>query len=210
LLKENQFDRDYFYGKKKSNYSNYEKINFEKQFKSVINFIQKNQITGTFLDVGCAFGYLTQLMFPYFNEVHGCDISSFAINKAKRICSEVKYKIENLEKGLDYPDEYFDCITALDVLEHTSSIEISLNNLKSKLKKGGYLIISLPINNLIRKLLYFLDKDKTHISIPKEKELFNLINRYKLNVIEKKYFLPFPYFYEISGVPVEIQLYLKK
>jgi SAM-dependent methyltransferase len=206
----NQFDKDYFYGKKKSNYSNYEKINFDMQFKHIIRFVKKRKVSGKFLDAGCAMGFLTSIMLPYFKEVHGCDISSFAIKKAKKLYPNVRFKIVNIEKSLPYRDNFFDCIVASDVLEHTNSLEFSLKNIISKLKKDGYLIISLPINNKFTKFFKFLDKDKTHIYFPTEIELLKLLYKLNMRIVEKQYFSPFPYFYKIYGIPAEIELYLKR
>ena len=209
FIMKNQFNKDYFYGKKKSNYSNYEKINFDKQFRKIIDFIQKNRIKGRFLDIGCAFGGLTNLVLPYF-KVYGCDISSFAIKKAKKLCPNARFKIVNVEKSLPYRDNFFDCIVASDVLEHTNSLECSLKNIISKLKKDGYLIISLPINNKFTKFFKFLDRDKTHIYFPTEIELLKLLYKLNMRIVEKQHFSPFPYFYKIYGIPAEIELYLKR
>jgi hypothetical protein len=37
-----------------------------------------------------------------------------------------------------------------------------------------------------------------------------LTRKYNMKVLKKDYFLPFPYFYKIYKIPVEIELYMKK
>ena len=166
-----QFDKDYFYGKKKSNYSDYGRLIPSRQFKSVISFIRNRKLRGSFLDIGCAFGLLLKEVSPFFDEVSGCDISRYAIQKARRIIPKANLKIVNVDKSLPYVDESFDCIAALDILEHTSNFERNFEKIVSKLKKGGYLFVSVPIDSWPRKLFGFLDRDKTHVSILKEKRL---------------------------------------
>ncbi|MBI4015620.1 MAG: class I SAM-dependent methyltransferase [Candidatus Aenigmarchaeota archaeon] len=204
-----KFGRDYYYGRKKSNYSNYETIDFPRQFKAILEFMRK---TGAkrFLDVGCAFGYLVNLALPYVKEAHGCDASHFAVKKAKSMFPRGKFKVSNLEKDLSYPNEYFDVITALDILEHTKSIKESMKNIIKKLRPGGYLIISLPFNGKLRLIMKHIDKDVTHISVIPEKELLEIISSCGLDVVKKLYFLPVPYFTKIYGIPAEIELYLRK
>jgi len=53
----------------------------------------------------------------FFNELYGCDISQFAIIKARQKIPNADLRVVNVE-ALSYPDDMFDCITALDVLEH--------------------------------------------------------------------------------------------
>ncbi|MBE0511658.1 methyltransferase domain-containing protein [Candidatus Bathyarchaeota archaeon] len=145
----------------------------------------------------------------FFNELHGCDISQFAIIKARQKIPNADLRVVNIE-ALSYPDDMFDCITALDVLEHTCSFEKSFANLVKKLKSGGYLILSAPINNCLRKMFGFLDKDKTHISVLSESEIIQIINKHKLKIIRIRRFCPFPIFYRIPYIPAAVELILKK
>jgi len=205
-----KFGEDYFYGKKESNYSGYDKLAPSKQFKSVISFIKNQKLEGRFLDVGCAFGLLLKEVSPFFDEVYSCDISQFVIKKAKQKISNADLRVVNIEEDLPYPDDMFDCITALDVLEHTHSFEKSFANLVKKLKRGGYLILSAPINNRLREMFGFLDKDKTHISVLSESEIIQIIKKHKLKIIRIRHFFPFPIFYRIPHIPVAVELILKK
>ena len=205
-----KFGKDYFYGKKESNYSSYDKLDPAKQFKSVISFIRNQKLKGRFLDAGCAFGLLLKQVSSFFKELYGCDISQFVIAKAKQKIPNADLKVLNIEEALPYPDDMFDCITALDVLEHTHSFEKSFANLIEKLKRGGHLILSAPINNRLRKTFGFLDKDKTHISVLSESEILRIINRHKLTIVRMRHFCPFPIFYRIPYIPAEVEFILEK
>ena len=130
-----KFGKAYFYGKK-SNYFSYDRLKPSKQFKSVISFIKNQKLKGRFLDVGCAFGLLLKEVSSFFNELHGCDISQFAIIKARQKIPNADLRVVNIEQALSYPDDMFDYITALDVLEHTYSFEKSFANLVKKIEKG--------------------------------------------------------------------------
>jgi len=205
-----KFDADYFYGGNKSNYSNYERMNPSETFKTFISFISKEKVTGRLLDVGCAFGFLMRELKRFFSEVHGCDISKFAIAKAREYNPDADLKVVDIEERLPYPDEFFDCIAALDVLEHTKSFEESLRRLITKLRQGGHIIISSPLYAWPRKLFGSLDKDKTHISIPRESRLKELIQELKLVIISEKKFARFPLLRRIPKIPAQIELILKK
>lgn len=51
----------------------------------------------------------------------------------------------NLDSSdIDYPDNYFDVIIAGDVLEHLTNPWQVLKRISQKLKKGGYMLISIP------------------------------------------------------------------
>lgn len=204
------FDEKYFYGKEKSNYGNYESLNHSRQLSSILSFIKENNISGKLLDAGCAFGYLLKHASEDFGEIYGCDISNFAIEKARTVVPKAHLRVVDIEKPLPYKNNFFDCICALDVLEHTKDIEKSFDVLIRKLKKGGCLIISLPIDAWPRRLFGFLDKDKTHISIISVSELNRILIDHGLKVIKKRYFAPMPVFYKFYGIPAEIEVFMKK
>lgn len=205
-----RFGESYFYGKRESNYSNYETLNPHRQFKGVRSFIKSEMSGGRFLDVGCAFGSLIKRVSAHFDEAHGCDVSRFAISKARGLVPGAEFTVADIEAGLPYPDGSFDCITALDILEHTKSLEKSFGNLVSKLRSGGYLIFSVPLNNPIRKLFGFLDKDKTHISILPKTELVRIIKKHNMRIVRKSYACSFPLVHKIPYIPAEIQFVLRK
>jgi len=204
------FNADYFYGRKKSNYSNYERLDASERFKTVISFISKERIAGRLLDVGCAFGLLLQETNCFFNEVYGCDVSQFAIDKAREFNPGADLRVVDIEEHLPYPDEFFDCITALDVLEHTRSFEESLRRLVTKLKRGGHMIISSPLDAWPRRLFGSLDRDKTHISIPKESRLKEFIQELKLAIVYERKYAWLPFLRKIPRIPAQIELILRR
>ncbi len=206
-----KFGASYFYGFTDSNYINYEKLNPSKLFEGILYFVRKHDIkVNKVLDVGCAFGFLLKELSLFFEELHGFDISTFAIEKARMIIPEASLQIHSLENPLPYPDNSFDCITAVDVLEHTKSFERSFEKIVPKLKEDGYLIVSTPLDDWPRKYFGFLDKDKTHISVLTENELTKIFRKNNMKIIEKRYYAPFPFIYRIPGIPFSIEILLRK
>lgn len=207
-----EFGRNYFYGGRKSNYFNYENMNHSKVFQGITYFFDKHGIRGdSLLDAGCAFGSLLRELSPFFGQLTGFDISEFAIEKARKIIPEANLSILNLHESLHYPDNHFNCVTAVDVLEHTKDFRESFEKLVRKLRKGGYLIVSTPLDQWPRKCFGFIgDRDKTHISVPKEKELISIIQKNKLKIIERRYFSPFPILYRIPNIPWQIEILMQK
>jgi predicted TPR repeat methyltransferase len=204
------FDESYFNGKVASSYVCYEELDSKRQFWSVLEFITNNRLDGSVLDVGCAMGLFLMEAEPYFDELCGCDISTYALAKASDKVPEAHFKIVDLDNSLPYQDESFDLVTALDVLEHTHNFERNFGRVARKVKQGGYLIVSMPINAWPRKLLGFLDKDRTHVSILKEKEILTIIDELGLEVVRKRHFSLMPWGYKMQHIPAEIELVLRK
>ncbi len=203
-----KFDKDYFFGSS-SNYKDYGKIDAAKQFSYVISFIKNNPRGGKFLDVGCAFGLLLKEVSPFFKNLYGCDISKYAIEEARKNV-KADLRVLSIEKSLPYPSNFFDFVTALDVLEHTKDLEATFSNIVRCIKKGGFLAMSMPIDGTLRKIFGFLDKDKTHISVLPESELLRIIEKYNMKIVKKHYFTPMPIFCRINRIPFEIEFILQK
>jgi ubiquinone/menaquinone biosynthesis C-methylase UbiE len=97
------------------------------------------------LDIACGEGYGTNLLAKHAAHITGIDIDGPATERAT-----LKYKVPNLvfKKGsvLQIPAENnsFDIITCFETLEHLSSHDKMLAELKRVLIPGGLLLISTP------------------------------------------------------------------
>lgn len=131
------------------------------------------------LDVGCAHGFLANLLAKEGVEnIVGCDISKTAVNRAK---SQAK-TLELTDKTtfltcdaheLPFKDESYDFVICAEVLEHLQDPQKAAAELTRVLKKGGTLLATAPnivnlaeITHTLKHLLFFLVKKEpiTHIS----------------------------------------------
>lgn len=223
---EEYFEREYFYGETtkgkkdvRSNYQgsfNYEIWNNNRFWKPLVDKVQKMIISKEIgnqkvLDIGCAFGFFAKRLQPHFQEVHGLDISKDAVERAKKELPEGKFDTCNLNnQELPFADKTFDLITALDVLEHTKDMKNSLKKIIPKLKDDGRLIISVPVKGTWGGWLFGkFDKDKSHISVLPQNQLFKIISELQLEVVDKKYFFNsglFRWYNPVFAPDIEIML----
>lgn len=208
--KKDVFSEDYFFGRERSNYFDYTFYDNNQYWGPIIQRLIKLGCKGRVLDIGCAFGYFLKRVVPLFEEIHGVDISSFAIERAKKEIPSAKLEVLDIEtEELPYPDAFFDVITAFDVLEHTQSIKKTLGIIIPKLKQEGFLFISVPLRDTwVGRIRCFFDKDTTHISVPTKKELLDIVNELGFEVIESSYYLDIGY--RLRGVPGGLELILRK
>lgn len=108
----------------------------------MLEFFPQN--SKTVLDVGCGTGaFARQIKDEYKTETWGIEFMPDQAEEAKKFLDKVY--IGKCEDFLDeLPNDYFDVIYFNDVLEHLSDPYLVLNQMKSKLKKKGKLISSLP------------------------------------------------------------------
>ena len=215
-MNSNFFDRKYFFGRSKSNYRNYNSYDNNSYWRPFLKSLKKYGVISDenrkerVLEIGCAFGFFLKRLQPYFAELYGVDISGFALQQAKKILPKAKLEVGDINKELNYPSNYFDCIVALDVLEHTKSVKRSLENILPALKNDGHLLISLPVkDSWAGKLFGLWDKDESHISILSLKDLENILQSLNLQIIQKRFFWNV-IFFQIPGIPVDVQFLLKK
>jgi len=94
------------------------------------------------LEIGCAGGYLAELLTAQGCTVTGIEIDPRAASQARRFCNEVIVgDAETLQLKFR---EKFDVIVLADVLEHLRDPARLLRRLTAALKPGGYLVISVP------------------------------------------------------------------
>jgi len=205
------FDRDYFFGRKKSNYKNYRKWDNDRYWQPTLDNIKKYKIEGSVLEIGCAFGFLLKRLKPYFKEICGIDISEYALKVASKEAPFAHLERLNLSKSeLPFEDDHFDLIVAFDVLEHTNSIKDSLLKILPKIRKNGFLMLTLPIKDTwAGRIFHRIDRDQTHECVPRRKEILKTVNNLNLEIVEEKYSLNAGYL-RIPNIPTDIELILRK
>jgi len=102
------------------------------------------------LDFGCGIGRLTRQLAKYFEKCYGIDISKNMITKARKLNKDLSNCefITNVKENLDiFPDNYFDLIYTVLVLQHLPGKKLIKNYISEfvrTLKKRGLLIFQLP------------------------------------------------------------------
>jgi len=151
------------------------------------------------LDVGCAFGYFLKLCEDYGVETYGLDISEYAIERAKAI-TKAKLYLHDVNDGLKiFQKNFFDLITAFDVIEHLKNPANFLRESSRVLKLGGKLILTTPNFNAIARA-WKQDKwygctDYSHIYLFTPSSLKFLVKEVGLGLIrEETPFHAFPKF----------------
>lgn len=102
----------------------------------------------TILDVGCGTGLLSSKLAQMGHLVDAIDFSEFSIEKAKKkiretgLESRLNVWVSTIE-SLNFKEKY-DYIILSDILEHIENDTNILKKAHELLKKGGYLIISVP------------------------------------------------------------------
>jgi len=98
------------------------------------------------LDLGCAFGFGTRQLLPRYR-AYGHDLSAEYIARARRTVRGAIFTHGSAEQ-VPYPDNSFDGVLLLDVLEHVPSEQSVVREVRRILRPGGRLIVSVPNRGL--------------------------------------------------------------
>lgn len=132
---------------------------------------------GSFLDVGCGAGFTVALAQQLGWDAMGLEIDPAAVHEARRFGLNI---LEGNYAQLTQFEGQFDCIMCSHVLEHVHEPRDLLAKLKSAIKPGGLLLLTLP-NALSPMRRHFganwrgLEAPR-HISIPTESKLSQLLS----------------------------------
>lgn len=99
-------------------------------------------IASKILDLGCGTGYTSERLSSLGYNVTSVDNENAAIEAAQRRGLQ-NVHIEDAAH-LTYPDESFEGVVCLDVLEHIQQHEAAVQQLRRVLKKDGCAIIAVP------------------------------------------------------------------
>ncbi len=128
----------------------------------------------TALDVGCAYGYTSQVLSGLGYETCGVDISAWGTKQAKQVCG-CQFLVCDAQTAFPFAADHFDLVTCFDVLEHLSDPEAALLSMFEATQ--GILVCTTPnktVEKPIRKLTR--DYDETHISAKSQMDWQNCIS----------------------------------
>ncbi|HEX3459886.1 MAG TPA: class I SAM-dependent methyltransferase [Acidimicrobiales bacterium] len=103
----------------------------------------RNFRVGRSLDVGCATGYLVEVLRELGVDAEGCDLSPFAIEHATP-GAKGHVRVGNLFAGLPWADGAFELVTALEILEHLPPDRVPAALAELRRVCGGYLYATIP------------------------------------------------------------------
>lgn len=96
------------------------------------------------LDIGCSTGELLEFFAPRVKSASGVDIADRAVAATKQRGFSDAY-VSDVESGqLPFPDQSFDFITCLEVVEHLFDATNLLAEIKRVLRPGGFVFIAVP------------------------------------------------------------------
>ena len=112
------------------------------------------------LDLGCGYGHFVNLSKINNYISYGVDLSKDSIEFAKNELNLENIYCEDL-LNINFNNEFFDCVIALNLFEHISSPVDILNEVNRILSKNGILIIRIPnieFHELIYGIYKFMNK----------------------------------------------------
>jgi SAM-dependent methyltransferase len=105
---------------------------------------------GALLEVGCGYGYFLDEADSYFSRRTGCEMSPQAAARARAFGAEVfSGSIDSIP-----PNQVFDCIVALHVIEHVYDPKAFVTHLRRHLTESGTLVLAAPdMGSMWRRIL---------------------------------------------------------
>ncbi len=152
-------------------------ITFESKPKHMRYVLRKCEAKGKILDIGCGMGLLLDEAKKIGCEGIGIEISNYALEQRKDL---------DIRRDFTFPDNYFDMVFMIGVIEHLQEPQSMINKIVKVLKKEGKLVIT-TVNSKLphltkppEHLSYF---NKRNIKMFLENNDFDVlsINHYRIN-----------------------------
>jgi len=151
----------------------------EKICQTVEKYAQKN---GQILEVGAGTGFIAEELLQRGYDIAVSEIHSNGLQMAKKRGLPKLYQFD-----LFTPPFYeeFDLVCLFDVLEHLKDARLALTHLRSMVKRGGLLILTVPAHRL---LWSHEDRLAGHTQRFEKKELETLLRASSLEPLHIRYF----------------------
>lgn len=169
---------------------------FNEERKAIVQFYLKMVLSRKpkierILDIGCGYGYfLMACLEKGIPEVYGVDISNSAIQKTQTLKDAKISQLDFSKEKSSFQSEFFDVVTAIDVIEHVEDEDFFVKEVYRVLKPGGIFFFITPNGDswprdIYMKLIYGRD-DPTHINVQGWRHWEALLEKTGFNGVEVK------------------------
>lgn len=146
---------DWYFASMKRNL--FQRFWHETRFKEVRKFI--DPVQGKILDIGSADGVFTKVILDKSEakEIIGIDVLETSVVWANKHWSKnkkMKFKLGDAH-NLKFNNNTFDAVFALEVMEHVFEPQKVFKEIKRVLNKNGYVIILVPSDNFLFKIIWW-------------------------------------------------------
>ncbi len=125
---------------------------FWQRLRTAMEHISKTAPYERILDFGCGSGVMLPFLSQNSKQVTAIDMDLLPLERVKEhipLAANVEVYDAKNTAITDLPANAFDLIVALDVLEHVHDLPRTLNDLMTRLKPRGQLVISGPTENIL-------------------------------------------------------------
>ncbi len=146
---------------------------------------------GKILDFGCNAGLFLSEAKKFGHEIFGIEISEAAVDYGRKKLGLESVKRGGGEKMDEFQDNYFDAITAFDVLEHLQSPADFLEKVHAKLKPGGIFVFTFPkMDSFFARIMknHWYALVPSHLSYFSEKSIRYLIAKNTWKLTDMRYY----------------------
>ena len=128
----------------------------------------ENIKSNRYLDLGCGDGSISEKISLQVDakESYGLDIDIEALERAPTSMSTIYFDLEELgPKKIPFESEYFDLVTAFEVIEHLAFGDYLLKEVHRLLQCNGYFLLSTPnLASLVNRIMLALGIQPTYSS----------------------------------------------
>jgi len=153
------------------------------RFKTIVRLLG-NKVYPNLLEIGTGSGIFLPELSQHCEKLYATDIHPHFENIENLLkhykVKEYDLKSQSIQKT-NYPDNYFDAIVAVSVLEFVDDLQEAINEIKRILKNDGVFITICPMNSK------FLDSILSLYSKKKPKEEFGESRIYVSNALEENF-----------------------
>lgn len=166
--------------------------------KTVFNNLQNSR--GKLLEIGFGRGELLQKLQSNKNiSLFGIDISTFSVNSVRKKVMGLFKKSETTK--IPFKSSFFDIVVMLEVLEHIpiSKNQIALKEIHRVLKKGGVLVVSVPLNEGLENMISKGKNPNAHLRIYTPPLIKAELKLAGFRINKSIFFYAFNYFYHLKS-----------